>query len=352
MNKINVMIYPLTPENCYIYDHKELLNKFNITYAVADDFLETKKYCSASFDDCVRMNEVDALLVLPIKSENISKVIFRIEEALEAGKNTFSMISFSDSIIDKFNCICLRTHTSFQILNIENIENAEIQSRELWEIETPIVTIAEISENCGLVDLQLAIRKYFQNRNYRISQIGSFEYCNLFGLHSFPKYMNRNSIVSVIDQTLLFNHFIKELEIRERPDLIIISLPDSLLPYNNKFHFGFGNTSFIACNAFTSDYTIISLPLQQYQSNFIDEAENLLECRFNLRPDTWIMSNVFANYSEVENEEYIRYYFFGSDEVSKMIAASDSRIINGVNPNTIERLCNNIINMLSENTIY
>lgn len=350
MSNVNLMLYPLTQENRYIYDYGDLLCDFNIVYTVTDDFLHNTNY--NSFEEGIQRSDVEAVMILPVKFENIYKVVSYVVAALERGKNVFSLVDFPDDAVKEFQQICSKQNVNYTLLTEYACSCKEVINRDIWNIETPIVTIAAISENSGLIDLELSIRKYFQNSDYKISQIGSFEYCSLFGMNPFPKYMNDDSSVTITDRTLLFNHYIKEIEMREQPDLIIISLPSALLPYNNKFHFGFGNLSFIASNAFSSDYTVMSLLAGKYSDNFLIEMGNLLEYRFNLRPDAWVMSNVFANYSEAIDENLIRYYSCESGEVDKMISESGKGIINSLDPVAMKSLYDNIVEVLSENVIY
>lgn len=56
----------------------------------------------------------------------------------------------------------------------------------------PVVFIAGITPYTEKFHVQLALRKHLLDDGYKVSQIGSKAFCNLFGFHAYPAFMNES----------------------------------------------------------------------------------------------------------------------------------------------------------------
>ena len=53
----------------------------------------------------------------------------------------------------------------------------------------------------------------------------------LFGLHPLPDFLF-NTQYSDVDKVYAFNRVMKDVSMQEKPDVILLGIPDSLLPLN------------------------------------------------------------------------------------------------------------------------
>ena len=94
-----------------------------------------------------------------------------------------------------------------------------------------MVFVASVIENTNKFDVQLGLRKFLQEEGYKVSQIGTKEYCELFGFHAIPEFMYANQL-SEADKIVWFNRICKSIELQEKPDIFIIGVPGATMVFN------------------------------------------------------------------------------------------------------------------------
>lgn len=131
-------------------------------------------------------------------------------------------------------------------------------------------------------EIQLSIRENLQSKGYKISQIGSRNYCEFLGFHSFPGFMyNRN--LSESEKIILFNNYIKRLENDENPDLIVIGIPGGIMKRNDTFTSYFGIFAYEISQAVTPDYVICSTQYQDFKHEYLFGLQIHLDTNTALR---------------------------------------------------------------------
>ncbi len=108
-----------------------------------------------------------------------------------------------------------------------------VDKLEIQEIKTPVIFVMGVGENAHKFEIQLSVRENLFNMGYKVSQVGSRNYCEMFNFHSFPEFMYSN-MYSETEKIKLFNNFIKNIENQENPDVIIIGIPGTIMRINNK----------------------------------------------------------------------------------------------------------------------
>ena len=83
-------------------------------------------------------------------------------------------------------------------------------ARNCEELKTPVTMIVGQGPSTGKFETQLGMRKELVNRGFRISQVGSRPYCELFGFHSFPSFMFSKELDET-QKIIAFNYFIKKI---------------------------------------------------------------------------------------------------------------------------------------------
>ena len=64
-----------------------------------------------------------------------------------------------------------------------------VSDNVLYKFDTPIVAVAGTGSFTQKFDLQLYLRKELLNLGYKVSQVGTRPYCEMFDFQSMPKWM-------------------------------------------------------------------------------------------------------------------------------------------------------------------
>ncbi len=163
--------------------------------------------------------------------------------------------------------------------------------------DIPVVAVAGMLEGTGKFDTALAIREKFVSAGYRVSQIGSRNYCKLLGFHSFPDFMF-NPRIDEVKKILLFNRYISKLAREENPDLFIINIPGAIKEYNEKFPNRFGLLAYMTFKAIKPDYFILCTTFGSFGREEFDRINQICEYLFNVRIDCFQFSNLLVQSKE------------------------------------------------------
>ena len=77
------------------------------------------------------------------------------------------------------------------------------------------------------------LKTYLNNLDYKVCVVSSRTNAELFGIHSFPEFMLQHNL-DESSKIINFNHYIKELEVSEKPEIIIIGVPGGIMPVSEK----------------------------------------------------------------------------------------------------------------------
>lgn len=155
---------------------------------------------------------------------------------------------------------------------------------KFYTITTPVITVYGTGINSGKFDVQLALRSRFVKDQYKVSEIGSKSYCELFGFSSFPDFMY-NQELGVEAKTIAFNHYVHLLEQTEHPDVIIIGVPGGIMPLCKLCNNHFGDLAYIVSRGVQPDVGLLSMHyIEGLSTKYIKELS--LYCKYALCSQT------------------------------------------------------------------
>ena len=184
-----------------------------------------------------------------------------------------------------------------QIIDVSNLNG-----KKLYKCNVPIISILGLSPNTQKFELQLYLRQAFLSKGYRVGQIGSRHGCEILGFHSYPNFMTDKNYTEV-EKIYLYNNFIKEIELKENPDVIIISSPNAVMPLSDRQHFNFGMDAYEICNAVKSDFVIMATPNGEYNDDFYKEISIVCKYKHNIAIDMFFISDYVAISQSLEDEQ-------------------------------------------------
>lgn len=310
---MKVALFPYDTRSSALAKYKELL-AVDIEYYVYPSEIDVKKYNAEPFS-LIDINKIKAEMT----DEMLSKVdaICIVDSLCEIGENEILAI-VSQGVVKgkkillasykyqkykvKIQKICDENHVELIMYYNLNFDDKEIFIREKMEIDVPVITIMGMLPMTQKFDLQLYLRKHFLDKGYKVSQIGTRPISELFGFHAMPEFVFTNKYTDV-DKIIIFNNFVKEIEKKEKPDVIIIGIPDVIIPFSKKHHFSFGIYAYEILSAIQPDFTFVNLSAGEYNQEFFDEISKMCSYKFNIDVDAFFISKFSMISTSLWSEE-------------------------------------------------
>ena len=187
----------------------------------------------------------------------------------------------------------------------------------LYEIRVPVIMVLGQGSRTDNFAVELALRSYFIEMGYTVSQIGSHAASTFFGFGTLPDFLYEPR--DAYEKTLKFNRYAKEMTLREKSHLLIVGVPDSITKYNDRLLFGMGYIPQSVCNAVKCDEAILCLYHIGFNKMYLDELAQL--CKYHLNAptqffnvaNTWIKTeppgagNLEWSYVETSSAQVLRY---------------------------------------------
>ena len=293
-------VYPYTLDNLYLSKVSENLLKSDISYIVPGGKV-SEVYNSSismiySMANIMSMQEVDFDKVIIVDSNMVSYEEY--DNAIKVFLEKNIRIILATGIYDE---ILYSKHSQkrIEICKGNEIVIDSIVHKNKQEIEVPIISVMGVGYNVSKFDVQLYLREMFLKKGYKVAQIGTKKISNIMGFYSIPDFMYNNRFSG--EETILrFNEFVKKVEDKEKPDIIIIGVPEPILPLNKKHLFSFGIRAYEIYQAVDVDYCILNLLSGEYSDQFETEMKNVCKYRYNVDIDDFFVSN----FSIVSNSLY------------------------------------------------
>lgn len=297
--KQKLAVFPYNNEVSSLWQYSDLLQDFEIEKLIAPKGWGltgqnikvelNNQTINLSIQDNLSESEYDLIDAIWI-TEEINKM--NKEVAIELLNKLFyseKKIIYTYGICSELREFIADTGRSIDLSEFHKIKKELSPSYHSYSIDVPVIMVIGTSIMTEKFDLQLSIRRKLQNMGYKISQVGSKSFCEFFGFHSIPAWFFGQKY-SEADKISMFNMFLRCIEIEEKPDIIIIGIPEGIMPLTKKHHFNYGIFAFEICCAVSPDYTILTLPYGEYNDEFYTEMKNLCQYRLNVTLDSFYVS--------------------------------------------------------------
>lgn len=317
------VLYPYDVSSLHILLHKSMINILSedIIECVAprgwgydnEDAgykvgIDTGILVKSDFNSLV--NDIDVLIItdsiLPMPNIDI---VEKIEKVLNKNKR---VIVLRKTDTDFENQLAKKSYIrsnleSYMGNHIKLYNDIEIIDTSIEEIPAPIVLVLGAGERCCKFDVQLELREALLRKGYVLTQIGSKNYCEYFGFHSFPDFMLDHSEYAEKEKIIGFNKYIKQLYMQEKPDVIIIGVPGGIFPFDEYFHNNFGITNFYVSSAIVPDYVIFNALYVDALSEYLETVKMRLYGKYDYEADQIFISNFALNYATSKSDKKLAY---------------------------------------------
>ncbi|MBU3179107.1 TIGR04066 family peptide maturation system protein [Clostridium estertheticum] len=363
-NKYPTMIYPFDVESVTLIRHNKLINNYIITHAIspngwglvgkdvgdADNGQPMGIIVENDFDKA--LSNCDAVFFnTPSKKVDLDKVIYpKIIKAAKNSKHIICTIKIENRMIDEISHICHENNKSFEYFHDKFNKVITPLAEEIYQIDTPVIFVVGLAERTNKFEIQLNLRKYLKEMGYKVSQVGTRNYCELMGFYSFPQFMYSKSFTES-EKVTLFNHYIKNISIMEKPDVIIIGIPGGTLPVNNKFTNKFGILAYEISRAVIPDVAVLSIPYGNIPLDFFESTSKSNKYKFGYSIDCYNIGNSAVNMQGgivTDELQYITIDYNFINEKKNTYSSSGIPIYNILDSYDAKKMCGFLINNLQE----
>lgn len=256
------------------------------------------------------INKIDVLIitesVLPLPG---TELIEKIENVLDNGKRV-TVFRKMDEDCEKQLIEKSHVNRNLEVYAgnpLKPYTDIEMADTGIDEIPAPIVLVLGAGERCCKFDVQLELRKALLEHGYVLTQIGSKNYCESFGFHSFPDFMSEHSEYTEREKIIGFNKYVKMLYMQEKPDVVIIGVPGGVFPFDDYFNNNFGIINFYVSNAIAPDYVIFNALYVDALSEYLKAVKRRLHDKYGYETDQVFISNYALNYAVSKSDQILTY---------------------------------------------
>ncbi|WDV45618.1 TIGR04066 family peptide maturation system protein [Clostridiaceae bacterium M8S5] len=307
--KKNMMIYPFGPQTTPIVRYIDMLE----TVVVQPVASKSWSFCevdienfdggssqikSISYDFEDSFDKCD-LIYVPYENNILTLKDYKtlIDRIVESEKHAI----ISHDLEKKLNY----NLSNFENIDIYDFDDTEIEFKfeQIVPISIPVILVMGDGINCNKFEIQLTLRKFFQDKGYSVCQFGTKEYSRLFGFKSLPRFIFGSK--SLKDKIIRLNYTIYREVMREKADIVIVGVPGGVLPISKEHPGDFGEFAYMITNAVKPDITIRSLYYNNYPSEFFKKDRLMCKYRLNSEVEYYNISNTklvfpYDRYSELD----------------------------------------------------
>ena len=160
----------------------------------------------------------------------------------------------------------------------------------LKSINVPVIAIAGLHYDLNKTDILLSLNHSLCMHGYKSSVITCEKTALLCDFNTYPDDI-LNQKLPYVESILRFNAYVKNLEIQNNPEVIIVSILGGILPYADILHNDFGYMSQLVFNAIAPDFCILSVPCSHINDQYLDLLKNIMYYRFGTPIECFYYSN-------------------------------------------------------------
>ncbi|MDR1532861.1 MAG: TIGR04066 family peptide maturation system protein [Clostridiales bacterium] len=255
---------------------------------------------------------VNSIIGAPPKFESVLCFAKFSEAQINKLADNFSSQSHPPAIDDQ---------CSFEAENVFEYESNDTDMH-LEPLDVPIVAVAGTWWNIDKFETSLALREMFLSNGYKVSQIGSRNYCELMGFHSFPSFMF-DPRVDAAKKIVCFNRYVKRIIEKEQPDVVIVGVPGSIQSLNDEYTNGFGLLAYLTFQAITVDFLVLCSFYDHKTDAYLKLMSESCKYKFGCAADCFHMSNLFIDFTMTSERKSIVTNKIARSYVSKCLDEID-----------------------------
>jgi len=218
----------------------------------------------------------------------------------------------------------------------------------IYDIETPVIVVAGMSQDADKLAVQFILKRKFQEKGYATVVISSRRDGDWDGVYGMPGFVFDHS-VSEAEKIIRLNHYVKQIEIREKPNLIIVGVPGAVLPFDGIDHNEFGILTYEISFAVPCDAAVFCMTYNpQFDGDYRQLAKDM-ENRFGFYVTGIHMASVATDAQDFYSERKLSYVSIDQKVVDRKVSEiHNDTVWNILNEQGAEKAVSRIIDTLSD----
>lgn len=247
----------------------------------------------SDFSEC--MSVCDTWIIPDGGSRQESDLFAKMKKVICANKNIICMQELTEDEL-KILLELSKNKGAYFKYNVQEYKKQEFCyiPDKLCRHRTPIVMVGEMFEGLGGVDVTLHINSFLKEKGYRSIAILENVYLEGLDVFSYPKFLRKNECLES-DKIYFLNNYVKYLEKEEKPDVMVMKIPDAMLKYNDSLCMGFGVIPFLITQAVRADFFVLCTQFAEANTQFYDMMNKGFEGRYGVEIDCIHISNVMLD---------------------------------------------------------
>jgi peptide maturation system protein (TIGR04066 family) len=232
----------------------------------------------------------------------------------------------------------------------QNIQEQNIQEQNVcYDINTPVIIVLGAYPDTDKYEIQIGLRNELLNKGYQVSSVSSRQDSSILGMHPFPEFMSVN-MISETDKIIRYNHYIKQIELTENPEVIIIGVPGGAIPFDKYNHNNFGILPYEISRAVNCDCGIMALPYFSLPDDNFDKISRELYDRFRISIDYFHISAITEDITQSQDSSVKSFITLDRKFIRKKIGTyGKDNVYDLTDRTTISEVTDKIIDQLSAN---
>ncbi len=262
-----------------------LFNKPEMGIAVTENIEEAIGEC-----DCLIVADGTYL-------ERLRPVIIQnIQLTLQMGKEVICTMKLTDDELVYIKGIENHTHTRFsycpEYLTMDELKPN--RTKKLYSPQAPVIFISEAFSGLDAFEITLGLTSYLKQEGYRTVTIAEKSLGGLLNIKSTPEFM-WGCKMDDNDKVYALNQYIKQIEQKEKPDIIVIQLPGAIMKFNDKLTEGFGIVPYLIALAVQADYMIFCSSFDTIEPIYFERLSERFKYQIGIGIDAIHVSNVMVD---------------------------------------------------------
>ena len=220
---------------------------------------------------------------------------------------------------------------------------------KMYEINIPVIGVLAMGKHCDKFRTQLILKEILE-KEFKTIAVTSNALGALFGCYVMPPFLYGK--MPFQEKVVLFNHYIYTISKQDRPDVIIIGIPEGILPFERQEFHHFAEYPLVAATAVKFDMTVFCTYFLHDVN--IDRLKGLIaycENKLNTAVDAAIISRTYYELPQDDSEK-ISYEFLDDDYMQKHclnLSIIDMQIAYMLDRDKVKSVLNTCIQRLEEN---
>lgn len=243
------------------YEGDVITDRQGREYVVSAEFSEKINDCT-----CVWF-VADGRLELPkdLLSEKVS-------EAVKQGKKII-YTRYCDKYYEEIRGLI--PAKQYMEIRVKHIEKYTLSPDRTYDIETPVVVVAGTGQDTDKLAVQLILRRKLMEKGYNVRVISSRCDGDWDGVYEMPQFIFNHS-VSESEKIIKLNHYVKQIEMSDKPDVFIVGVPGAILPLDGIDHNEFGILAYEMSFAVPCDTAVLCVAYNpQFEGDYKRLAEDM-----------------------------------------------------------------------------